>query len=339
MEQKKTKKSKKIEEVLEPIKQIPNDVTVEEKPKKSRAKKTETLEVVETSEEKPKKSRAKKTETLEVVETSEEKPKKTRAKKTETLEVVETSEEKPKKSRAKKTETLEVVETSEEKPKKTRAKKTETKETTPDVVEEKSKKLITDETKDCYIQQFEIDELLLFAQKCKESIVSHYDMIINNISTMQKNVNSIDIIRGTTNNVYKNMFDILSNNNLLISHIHNLHTNFVKAANSKLSKDQYLEITKECCANIDKLRETYINTAEYHNESLTKLYVQLNDFLESLQNSNSNFKLDKIVKNVIDSDSENSDTSSDKLDGKKSIKLNKALKLEKTIIKSDSDTE
>jgi len=69
MEQKKTKKSKKIEEVLEPVKQ-----TVVDEPKKTRAKKPEVVEDV--SEEKPKKSRAKKPEVVDVSEVKEEKPKK-----------------------------------------------------------------------------------------------------------------------------------------------------------------------------------------------------------------------------------------------------------------------
>ena len=71
---------------------------------------------------------------------------------------------------------------------------------------------------------------------------------------------------------------------------------------------------------------------------MTKLYVQLNDFLESLQNSNS-FKLDKTVKSVINSDSDNSDTGSDKLDAKKLSKPKKSLKLEKSIIKSESESD
>ena len=331
MEQKKTKKSKKIEEVLEPSKQT----VVEETPKKSRAKKTEVKEI-EVSE--PKKSRTKKTEVKEI-EVSEEKPKlpeakKSRAKKVEDDEQVEV---KPKKSRAKKTESKEESsEVSEEKPqipepKKSRTKKTEAKEV---IIVAKS----TDDTKDSYIKQSEIDDLLLFSQKCKTSILTSYDGIMDNISHMQKNLNSIDTIRASTNNIYKNMFEVLSNNNLLINHIHNLHTNFVLAANSKLSKEQYLEITKECCANIDKLRDTYINNADHHNDSLTKLFVQLNDFLESLQNPNS-FKLDKTVKSVINSDSDNSDTGSDKLDAKKLSKPKKSLKLEKSIIKSESESD
>ena len=367
MEDKKTKKSKKIEEVLEPTKQTNND-TMEEKPKKSRAKKTEVKEEVSEVEEKPKKSRAKKTEVKEEVNEVEEKPKKSRAKKTEVKEEVKEEvsevEEKPKKSRAKKTEVKEVVKEEvsevEEKPKKSRAKKTEVKEVVSEVEEKPKKsrakktevkelsevedtptKVVkakqTTETKDCYIQQSEIDCLLSFSQKCKTSIVSHYDTIIDNISKMQKDVKSIDTIRSSTNDIYKNMFDILSNNNLLINHIHNLHTNFVIAANSKLTKEQYLEITKECCANIDRLRDTYINNADQHNDCLTKLYVQLNEFLESLQNTN--FKLDKPVKNVINSDSENSDTNSDKLDAKKQKKPTKSLKLEKSIIKSESESD
>jgi len=360
MEDKKTKKSKKIEEVLEPTKQTNND-TMEEKPKKSRVKKTEAKEVSEV-EEKPKKSRAKKTEDKDVSEV-EEKPKKSRAKKTEVKEEVSEVEEKPKKSRAKKTEVKEEVSEIEEKPKKSRAKKTEVKEEVSEIEEEQPtnpepKKSRTKkpevkevseveytsvkvkqstEIKDCYIQQSEIDCLLSFSQKCKTSIVSYYDTIIDNISKMQKDVKSIDTIRSSTNDIYKNMFDILSNNNLLINHIHNLHTNFVIAANSKLTKEQYLEITKECCVNIDKLRDTYINNADQHNESLTKLYVQLNEFLESLQNSN--IKLEKNVKSVINSDSENSDTGSDKLDMKVSSKPTKSLKLEKSIIKSESDSD
>ena len=95
------------------------EVSEEEKPKKTRAKKVESEEVSE--EEKPKKTRAKKAESEEVSE--EEKPKKTRAKKVEGEEVA--AEEKPKKTRAKKAESEEVSE--EEKPKKTRAKKSEEK--------------------------------------------------------------------------------------------------------------------------------------------------------------------------------------------------------------------
>ena len=343
MEQKKTKKSKKIEEVLEPSKQ-----TVVDEPKKTRVKKPEVVEDV--SEEKPKKSRAKKPEVVDVSEVKEEKPKKSHTKKPEVVEDV--SEEKPKKSRTKKPEVVDDV--SEEKPKKSRTKKPEVVE---DVSEVKSKKsrtkkiesvgnvsdvkednLTVVDTKDSYIKESEIDDLLLFSQKCKTSILTSYDGIMDNIYHMQKNINSIDTIRASTNNIYKNMFEVLSNNNLLINHIHNLHTNFVLAANSKLSKEQYLEITKECCANIDKLRDTYINNADHHNDSLTKLYVQLNDFLESLQNSN-NFKLDKTVKSVINSDSDNSDTGSDKLDTKKLSKPKKSLKLEKSIIKSESESD
>ena len=298
MEQKKTKKSKKIEEVLEPSKQT----VVEDKPKKSHAEKPEDV-----SEEKPKKSRAKKPEVVEAI--SEEKSKAVKVD-----DVSDVKEEKPKKSRTKKTEAVWEV--------------SKVKEDNPAVVD----------TKDSYIKQSEIDCLLLFSQKCKTSILTHYDGIMDNINQMQQNTNSMDTIRASTNNIYKNMFEVLSNNNLLINQIHNLHTNFVLAANSKLSKEQYLEITKECCANIDKLRDTYINNADHHNDSLTKLYVQLNEFLESLQNPNS-FKLDKTVKNVINSDSDNSDTGSDKLDAKKPTKPKKSLKLEKSIIKSESESD
>ena len=65
---------------------------------------------------------------------------------------------------------------------------------------------------------------------------------------------------------------------------------------------------------------------------------QLNEFLESLQNS-TNLITDKAVKNVINSDSENSDTGSDKLTISKNHKPSKTLKLEKSIIKSDSDSD
>jgi len=324
MEQKKTKKSKKIEEVLEPVKQ-----TVVDEPKKTRVMKPEVVEDV--SEEKPKKSRAKKPEVVDVSEVKEEKPKKSHTKKPEVVEDV--SEEKPKKSRTKKPEVVDDV--SEVKSKKSRTKKIESVGNVSDVKEDN---LTVVDTKDSYIKESEIDDLLLFSQKCKTSILTSYDGIMDNIYHMQKNINSIDTIRASTNNIYKNMFEVLSNNNLLINHIHNLHTNFVLAANSKLSKEQYLEITKECCANIDKLRDTYINNADHHNDSLTKLYVQLNDFLESLQNSNS-FKLDKTVKSVINSDSDNSDTGSDKLDAKKLSKPKKSLKLEKSIIKSESESD
>ena len=114
----------------------------------------------------------------------------------------------------------------------------------------------------------------------------------------------------------------------MITHIHNLNINFVIASNTKSTKEQYFEITKECCSNIDKLRDTYIASADQHNESLTRLYIQLNEFLETLQNPNS-FKLDKAVKSVINSDSENSDTGSDKLEIGKLTKPSKSLKLEK----------
>jgi hypothetical protein len=120
-----------------------------------------------------------------------------------------------------------------------------------------------------------------------------------------------------------------------------MHNNFVISVNSKVTKEQYLEITKECCHNIDKLRDIYIINAEQHNECLNKLYMKLNDFLESLQNSNSNFKLEKtsISKKIINSDSDNSDTGSDKLSNKSDVGTSKKLNLQKKIIKSDSDSD
>ena len=159
---------------------------------------------------------------------------------------------------------------------------------------------------------------------------------MDNIDEISKNSNSIDQIRQSTNNIYKNMFDILSNNNLVINSLHNLHTNFVILVNNKVTKEHYLEITKECCHNIDKLRELYITNADHHNDCLTKLYMKLNDFLESLQSTN-NSKLDKsnISKKIINSDSENSE-SSDKKDTNPS---KKKLNLQKKIIKSDSDSD
>jgi len=311
-DQKQSKKSKKIEGALDPIKEQVIEEPLKEKTKVSKHKKT--LETVpeahsdskDTLEEKPKKSRAKKIESKNNTPIDES-----------------NVEEKSKKPKSKNSENYvenTLVETDKKEVNKTQ-------EHTVDM---------KDET---FIQQSEIDCLLLNSQKSKKAFLTYYDNIIDNISQMQKNTKSIDTIRASTNNIYQNMFDILSNNNLLINHIHNLHTNFVIAANNKLTKEQYLEITKECCSNIDRLRDTYISNADQHNESLTRLYVQLNDFLMSLQNTNSSFKLDKSIKSIINSDSENSDTGSDKLESKSGSKPTKTLKLEKSIIKSESDSD
>jgi len=177
-----SKKPKKVkiietEEIPTAEKSPVEEAVVEEKPKKTRAKKVVVEELpaveelaVDSSEEKPKKTRAKKAVAEELpaveelaVDSSEEKPKKTRAKKAvaEELSVaeeptVEISEEKPKKTRTKKVvvEELSVaeeptVEISEEKPKKTRTKKvvveelSVAEEPTIEISEEKPKKTRT----------------------------------------------------------------------------------------------------------------------------------------------------------------------------------------------------
>ena len=332
MEQSQSNNIKNIEEALNPIKKTTS----------ARVKKSEVKDTSDVTE--PKSSRAKKSEVKESSEVKDSsdvtEPKSSRAKKSEVKESSDVTE--PKSSRAKKSEVKDTSDVTEAKS--SRAKKSEVKETSE--VKEKSKKAQPkkDDSKeekpinDNYINASEIEELLLFSQKCKQLCNMQYDNIIENINNIQQNTNSIEVIRNSTNSIYKNLFDVLSNNNLLITNIHNLHINFVMTTTNKLSRELYLEITKECCANIDKLRDTYINSADQHNDSLTKLYVQLNEFLESLQNS-TNLITDKAVKNVINSDSENSDTGSDKLTISKNHKPSKTLKLEKSIIKSDSDSD
>jgi hypothetical protein len=387
IDQKQNKKSKKVVDAMEPIKQSEPITEVKESPKKSKAKKVpiDTVEEPEVTETKPK-SRAKKSEAKEAAvepEVTETKPK-SRAKKSEAKEAAvepEVTETKSKsrakkseakvepeaavepevtetksKSRAKKSEAkVEEPEVTETKPK-SRAKKSEAKEAAvePEVTETKPKsrakkseakvepevteqKTVQSDNKDI-ITQAEIDSILENAKKCKEDVLSKYETIINLFRDTMKHVRSIDIVRHNMNDVYQNLFDILATSNLMVNQVHNINISFVMATNAKSTKEQYFDITKECCGNIDKLRDTYIVSADQHNESLTKLYIQLNEFLEKLQNPNS-FKLDKTVKSVINSDSENSDTGSDKLDIGKLAKPGKSLKLEKSIIKADSDDD